>query len=77
MRNVTEIYADTMTGFSLSVDGSIAKLVLSSARPDEAGRVKDEAVVILTMPTRGMQTMLNDIAGAIQQASNKASGPKN
>lgn len=62
--NTPEIYADAVTAFSVSTDGSVAKIVLSSQRPDLAGSIVEHPVLILTMPIPKMQDMLTEIAAA-------------
>lgn len=77
MSDPIEIYADTMARFSVSHDGSVAKLVFVSTRPNQAGVVSDVPVLILTMPASGTSAMINDIVGAVQQAKQATNQPKN
>jgi hypothetical protein len=72
-----EIYADTMTGFSVSKDGTVVKIILCSARPTATGKMEEVPVLVLAMPVKGVQEMLADIQTAVGEYKAGASGPRN
>ena len=77
MKDMPEIYADSLTAFTVSTDGTIVKLFFSSARPNQAGKVTESPVVAIVMPANAATTMLNDIQNAVGQAKQRASHKPN
>ena len=69
MVDVREIYADEMVGFSINKEATVAKLVVASKQPDDAGKIVDANRTILTMPVSAMQQLLATIQENVGQSS--------
>jgi hypothetical protein len=75
---VTEIYADDMVGLSVNTDRQIVKIAFGSNVPDTAGKMRGERVLILTLPARAAQIMLEEVSKATQAFREGApAGPRN
>lgn len=72
-----EVFADMMTRFTVSKDGSVAKVVFASTRPKSGGSMEAVPILVLTMPVPALQAMSIDVLKALGLSTSAAPTTKN